>query len=928
MALPSARRARIEGAAGAVISVPLSPARRAEIEEVFDHALDLAADERNAWLSNRCANDSPLRFEVEALLHAHESPAGILERRITPLSTSLAPEPLRDRRIGPYRVVRELGRGGMGVVYLAERVDGEFRREVAIKLLRASPDAEELHRRFIAERQILASLSHPNIAQLLDGGTTGGELPYLVMEYVDGMPITAYCDSHGLDVATRLRLFVDVCRAVNSAHQNLVIHRDIKPGNILVTAAGQVKLLDFGIAKLLNSAMGGVAAPHTRTAFRVMTPDYASPEQVRGDPLTTGSDVYALGVVLYELLAGRRPYQIRTGADRELHELICEREPERPSTSATRRPDADDVEPSTPVAIASARGASPERLQRILTGDLDAIVMMALRKEPRRRYGSAELLAEDIERYLDGLPVLARRPGKAYYLGKFLRRHRTAATLGAVAAVSLIVGTAVAVKQSAAASAALLQSRQALHESEETANFLAGLFDVNVPAPGDAPPGTVEQLLARGMGQVEQLRNRPLMQARMLEGMGRVYENSGRLGEARLAYERSLALRHANGAGDSSDAATTLLHMANTLRLLGSYKSADTAAREALRIFETVNGSTHPSTAAAWQMMSMIAVYRSDIRESETYARRSVDILVAAYGLNDPRVGYSLETLAGALNRLGKHDEGERYMRQALALYEADKGPNDPSLILPLYRLAEAVVNYRADYDEATRLMERDFAIARASLGDGHPRTAYTLGMLADLESRRGNFEKAERMSRLSVETFEKSLGRHDLAVADGYIDRAKVFARVGRWAEAEAAQRTALAIYETLLGRAHPAYAGAMAGLCATHFRAGRLREAEAECRESIAIRDRAQGPRSLGIINALMVLGDMRIQRGELTTADSLYSTALSIVQEHLGDLPRPYDFLYPRIAALRDLQHRPAEAAEYRRKAGGKPVRPLDF
>jgi serine/threonine-protein kinase len=911
-----------------VISVPLSPARRAEIEDVFEQALDVDPKYRAAWLSTRCANDAALRLEVDALLHAHESPAGILERRITRPPETLVPEALRDRRIGPYRVVRELGRGGMGVVYLAERVDGEFRREVAIKLLRNSPDAEELHRRFIAERQILASLSHPNIAQLLDGGTTDGELPYLVMEYVDGMPITAYCDRHGLDIPMRLRLFVDVCRAVSSAHQNLVIHRDIKPGNILVTASGQVKLLDFGIAKLLNSAMGGVAAPHTRTAFRVMTPDYASPEQVRGEPLTTGSDVYALGVVLYELLAGRRPYQIKTGAERELHELVCEREPDRPSMSATRRPDPDDLEAPTVAAIASARGASPDRLQRMLTGDLDAIVMMALRKEPRRRYGSAELLAEDIERYLDGLPVLARRPGKAYYLGKFLRRHRTAATLGTVAALSLIAGTAVAVRQSAAASAALLQARQALHESEETTNFLAGLFDVNVPAPGNAPPGTAEQLLARGMGQIEQLGNRPLVQARMLEGMGRVYENSGRLKESKLAYERSLALRRSNGVGDSADAATTLIHMANTLRLLGSYAAADSAAWQALRIFERVNGPAHPSAASAWQMLSMIAVYRSDIRASETYARKSVDILVAAYGPNDPRIGYALETLAGALNRLGKNDEGERYMRQALTLYERDKGPNDPGLIVPLYRLAQAVSTIRQDYDEATRLMERDVAIARASLGDAHPRTAYTLGLLADLESRRGNFEKAERLSRLAVETFEKSLGKHELAVADAYADLAKVYARVGRWPETEATQQTALSIYEAVLGRGHPAYAGALAGLCETHFHAGRLREAEAECRESIAIRERSQGVRSLGSLNALMVLGDMRMKRADLAGADSLYSTAQSIIQEHLGDLPRPYDNLYPRLAALRDLQRRPAEAAEFRRKAGGKPVRALDF
>jgi serine/threonine-protein kinase len=913
----------------------LSPARRAEIEEVFEQALDLEPDSRGAWLSDRCAHDAELRARVEALLAAHESPAGILERRLPPATTALVAEPLRDRRIGPYRVVRELGRGGMGVVYLAERVDGEFRRQVAIKLLRNSPDAEELHRRFIAERQILASLSHPNIAQLLDGGTTEGELPYLVMEYVDGLPITTYCDRRGLDVAARLRLFADVCRAVNSAHQNLVIHRDIKPGNILVTPAGQVKLLDFGIAKLLNASMGGMDVPHTSTAFRVMTPDYASPEQVRGEPLTTGSDVYALGVVLYELLAGRRPYQIRTGSASELHELVCEREPERPSTWAKRPAPPDDPAAPLPAAIASVRGTSPDRLQRVLAGDLDAIVMMALRKETRRRYGSAELLAEDIERYLRGLPVLARHPSRAYYLGKFLRRHRTAASLGAIAVISLVASTAVAIEQSATArrerdraTAALTQARQALSESDETTSFLAGLFDVDVPAPGNAAPGTAEQLMARGMGQIEKLGNRPLVQARMLDGMGRVYQNSGRFADSKLAYERSLALRRAHGAGESAEAATSLVHMANTLRLAGSYAAADSAAWQALRIWEKVNGPADPSAAEAWQMLSMLAVYRSDIRASEAYARRSADILVSAYGVDDPRTAYSLEMLGGALHRLGRYQDGERYMRQALALYEREKGPNDPYLIVPLYRLAQAVATSRGDYAEAVRLMERAVAIGRASVGEDHPRTAYALGLLGDLESRRGNFDAGERLSRLAIEIFERTIGRRDVAVGDAYVDRAKVYSRVGRWADAEAAQRIAMTIYNNGFGRAHSVYAGAIAGLCEIHLHAGRLSEAEAECRESMAIRERALGANSLGMLNPLMLLGDIRVQRGELAAADSLYSAALLIVQEHLGTQPRAYDYLYPRIAALRDLQQRPQEAAELRRKVGGKPVRPLDF
>jgi serine/threonine protein kinase len=918
--------------------MPLSSARRAEIDEIFDKALDLRPEQRNAWLRGRCSHDPGLRAEVDALLAAHELPAGILERRLALAASASVDEPLRDRRIGPYRVVRELGRGGMGVVYLAERVDGEFRREVAIKLLRNSPDAEELHRRFIAERQILASLSHPNIAQLLDGGTTEGELPYLVMEYVDGLPITTYCDRHRLDTAARLRLFIDVCRAVSSAHQNLVIHRDIKPSNILVTPAGQVKLLDFGIAKLLNATISGMDAHHTRTAFRMMTPDYASPEQVRGESLTTASDVYALGIVLYELLAGRRPYQIRTGAARELHELVCEREPERPSAQAKREPSTGYTDGPTPAAIAAviaaARDTTPDRLQRELAGDLDAIVMMALRKEPRRRYGSADLFAEDVARYLRGLPVLARHQSRTYYVGKFLRRHRTAATLGAIAVLALVASTAVAVKQTATArrerdraTAALIQARQALRESDETTGFLAGLFDATVPAPGSAPAGTTDELIARGLGQIAQAGNNPLVQARMLEGIGRIYVNAGRFTEGLSSFERSLALRRANGEGESAPAATTLLHMANTLRVSGRYAAADSAARQSLRIFEKVNGPADPSLADAWQMLSMLAVYRSGLLAAEAYARHAVDIDIAAYGADDPRSAHAIEMLGGALNRLERYDEGERYMRQALVLYEREKGPNDAGLIVPLNRLADAVVNSRGDYAEAARLMERAVAIARATLGETHPRTAYALEMLGAIESRRGNFEKGERLSLAAVGIFDRALGRRDISVADAYDDLAKVYSRAGRWSEAEATQRIAIAVYDSSLGPAHGIYAGAVAGLCEIHLHAGRLDDAEKECRESLAIRARAQGA-TPGQINALILLGDIRTQRGDFAGADSLYSTAQSILQQYADGLTRPYQSLYPRIALLRDLQHRPAEAAELRKKVGGKPIRPLDF
>ncbi|HEX6049051.1 MAG TPA: serine/threonine-protein kinase, partial [Gemmatimonadaceae bacterium] len=682
---------------------------------MFEDALDLPTAAREAWLAARCGADTSLRAEVDALLAAHARTDGILDRPPLVAGGTGEVDPVRDRRIGPYRVIRELGRGGMGVVYLAERADGEFRRHVAIKLLRDSPDADELHRRFLAERQILASLGHANIAQLLDGGTTDGQLPYLVMEYVDGVPITTYCDTHRLDVHARLRLFMDVCEAVHAAHQNLIIHRDIKPGNVLVVESGQVKLLDFGIAKLVSDAAGALDTPNTRPAFRVMTPEYASPEQVRGEPLTTASDVYALGVVLYELLTGRRPYEFRTYAPRELQELVCERAHDPPSVAITRGERSSGEPAAHGDALAAARGVSVERLRRQLQGDLDAIVMMALRKEPRARYGSAELLREDIARCLDEMPVVAQRQSRAYHVRKFVARHRVAVAASLLAAGSLAVVTGVAMRQAATASrerdratAALERVEQTLQESEEMAGFLVGLFDVNALAPLGGLPGPMDDLLRRGALQIERFYSQPLAQARMLDAMGRVYRAVGRFPDARIALERSLVLRRANGGARTAEAATTMVQLADVLRLQGLYPAAESLSHAALALRRDVLGEGHPTNADVIAQLAGLAVYRGALAEAESLARDALALRRATLEPDDPRIGGGLELLSATLRRRGERVEAERRLEEAIALYERRLGPDDLTLTTPLLRLGE----YRSI--EPDRLGEAEPFLARA----------------------------------------------------------------------------------------------------------------------------------------------------------------------------------------------------------------------
>jgi eukaryotic-like serine/threonine-protein kinase len=921
-----------------------SAARREEIEAVFDDALDQPAAVRDAWLAARCGSDETLRAEVAALLAAHARTDGILDRmpRVSVGAASI--DPVRDRLIGPYRVIRELGRGGMGVVYLAERADGEFRRRVAIKLLRDSPDADELHRRFLAERQILASLGHPNIAQLLDGGTTDGQLPYLVMEYVDGVAITAYCDRHRLDVAARLRLFMDVCDAVHAAHQNLIIHRDIKPGNVLVIESGQVKLLDFGIAKLVNDAAGTFDAPNTRPAFRVMTPEYASPEQVRGESITTASDVYALGVVLYELLAGRRPYEFRTYAPRELHEQVCERTHDPPSVAVARseRDDRSDrVEPEPNgsrrgdvdvQAIAAARGVSVDRLRRQLRGDLDAIVMMALRKEPRARYGSAELLREDIARYLDEMPVVAQRQSRAYHVRKFVARHRGAVAAGILAASSLAVGTGVAIRQATVASrerdratAALARVEQTLEESEEMAGFLVGLFDVNALAPLGGLPRPMDDFLKRGALQVERSKSEPLVQARMLDGMGRVYRAVGRFPDARLALGRSLELRRANANGRSAEAATTMMHLADVLRMQGDYPAAESLSRAALSMRRDVLGRDHPSVADIIAQLAGLAVYRGALVEAESLARDALALRKATLPPDDPRIGTGLELLSATLRRRGERPEAEQRLEEAIALYERRFGADDLTLTTPLLRLAEYRSTERHRLNEAEPLLQRAVTIRERVLGSDHPQTAYALGSLAELRSAQGRHADAERLMRRAIDIHRQASGDENLAVAYGLGALTRIHLRAGQPAAAERTQREAVRLTEKVLGPRHSSFAGTLAGLAEVLLVLGRLDDASALYHRAIDVRRRALGG-EIGVVGLHIAgLADVHARRKDFTAADSLYRRAIELLSANTITVHPEVRDVYRRLADLHGAHGRRDDAARYRELAeGGESVR----
>ena len=430
----------------------MTPERWQQVSEALDKVLHSLAAERLEYLAEIAQSDPELHREVESLLASHDEAAP--EFLNAPALQSKQGEDqspqrrtLLGRRLSAYQIVELIGVGGMGEVYRAVRADDQYRKQVALKVVRGGQDSAFVISRFKNERQILASLDHPNISRLLDGGTTEDGAPYFVMELIEGEPIDQYCEHHRLDFGDRLRLFLEVCSAVQFAHQRLIIHRDLKPGNILVTADGATKLLDFGIAKILEPDTTANSFEPTLTEFRVLTPAYASPEQVKGEPITTASDVYSLAVVLYELLTGHHPYRSAGDTAEKVAQAVCEVEPKKPSTvvSAGRFSGHNTVELGAPASVRTDREA--EKLKKRLKGDLDNIVLMALRKGPQRRYGSVELLAQDIRRHLENLPVSARNDTVVYRISKFARRHRAGIAATCIVIVALVVGMAMTLQQ-------------------------------------------------------------------------------------------------------------------------------------------------------------------------------------------------------------------------------------------------------------------------------------------------------------------------------------------------------------------------------------------------------------------------------------------------------------------------------------------------
>ncbi|HYB32945.1 MAG TPA: protein kinase [Steroidobacteraceae bacterium] len=710
------------------------------LEEIFQSALDCAPESRAAFVDSACGSDSELHAEVDSLLAAHEQGDGdftqsaVFEEALKVLGQRTA-RLHEGRRIGPYRVLRELGRGGMSRVYLAERADQAFEKQVAIKVLERGLDTEELTRRFQSERQILARLDHPNITRILDGGTTEDGLPFLVMDYVEAEPIDQYCDARALDVAARLRLFQGVCAAVHYAHQNLIIHRDIKPGNVLVTRDGVPRLLDFGIAKLL--APETQPSESTRTALRRLTPEYASPEQVRGEALTTASDVYSLGVLLYRLLSGQSPYRARASPANALERAICEDQPQRPSAAAVRG------------GPAPAGEGTPDRLRRRLAGDLDNIVLMALRKEPQRRYASVEQFSQDISRHLANLPVIARSDTAGYRATRFILRHRTGVAATTAILMLLVAGVVGTSWQARVARAERARAQQQFNDVRKLATSFLFEFNSsiqNLPGATPARKLLVQRALEYLSKLAQQSQGDPGLQRELAEAYLKVGDLQGNPYEANLgdtpgaaeSYRKALAISAGLTAADGKDAqaqrylARSYQALGEVLPLLGKPTEGVVDLRKAAQTFETLVSKTP---------------HDRELRVQLADSYQSLGDLQGHSGLQN------LGDRAGALDSY----------RKAIAVFDAmaaetpgDQKARGGAAVMRIRigdmqqaggDLDAALENYRGALQRAQSLAAED------SKNDRFRRIlALSYRKLAELESRRGEFAPALQNARSAAE--------------------------------------------------------------------------------------------------------------------------------------------------------------------------------
>jgi serine/threonine-protein kinase len=791
------------------------------IKQVFLDALERPAAERAAFLRAEVGDDTAALSELEEMLAAHEDTGSLeIERKLAAVAESAgAPAEGAARegdRLGPWRLLRRLGEGGMGEVWLGERADGTYEQRVAVKLVRHGYQAAEMISRFSRERRILARLEHPNIARLLDGGVAPDGRPYLVMEYVDGVPITGYCTARGLDVRARVALFLTVCDAVSFAHARLVVHRDLKPANILVGEDGRPLLLDFGIAKLLEPDPDEDEAASTRPIDRVLTPEHAAPEQLRGEAVSAATDVWGLGVLLYELLTGERPYRFPTRSPTEIERILAERN-------------------APPPSAAVPAGS----LRKTLRGDLDAVALSALRKSVAERYPSAREFAEDLGRWLEGRPVHALRPSFAYRARKFVRRHLVPVASGAALAILLVAFAVSSRLQSRRVAVERDRARAEQAKAERAVDMLVGIFQTSDPT---VTPGgdtlRVADLLDRTEGQVEAIRDQPDLQSRLWQVLAGVSFVRSRPGHARELYERALDARRRAGEGDDLESAHLLHSIARITMIEKGPKAAEPLLRASLARLRGLLGERHADVAVALQDLGAVV---TDDGESIRLLEQSLTIRRGAVPPDSSGIAAVLNALAVRHWSTHELDAADSLFTQSLAFLSAQLPPDHPNVMTVRHNLA-AVAAQHGDFAKAVGMQRELLADRRRVFGDSTLDVAASCQALGVQLASEGHFEEARQLLTEAYRILAKCLGGDNDQVAEAARDLARACVLDGREAQALELMNEAVAISSRAHGAGSWETANYLSSRAVVSAEAGHLDQGVAEARAALATIEQAK--------------------------------------------------------------------------------------
>ncbi len=873
--------------------------RWGQILDIFDRVVELPREKRDAALDDLCGQDSTLRDEIEALLEEHLSATDLLDHSLQEASLQALSledsraEPALPECFGPYRIVSQIGTGGMGRVFLADR-QKPFRKVVAIKVLKRGMDSEEILARFEAERQILAHLDHEGICGVFDGGLTEDGRPYFVMDYVqEGRPFTDFCEENRLGIEARLKLFLAVCDAVQHAHSRLVVHRDLKPSNLLVSSRGQVKLVDFGIAKLLDPEMlGGFV---TRVEVRPMTPEYASPEQFRGEPLTTATDIYSLGVVLYEVLTARRPH-ISAAENGDLSKSIREQDPLRPS----------------------------EQAQILIPKDLDTIVLKALRKRAEERYSSVEALASDLQKLLDRRPISARPQTLGYRTRRFLQRNKVGVSVTAMLVVIGLLGVVMTIWQARVARSERDRARVEARKASQVTDLLIDVFEVADPirTKGADELTLHDFALQAEAGVVAELESQPEIQAKLRTAIARLQINLAHYERARQLLEASLEQQRDLFPEGHVDLAETLLALSQTLTLEARYPEAEVTIREALsleiegdelleaklfiqmgsiqerlgsrdlalanygralEIRRELLGVYHHKTAEVLGGLGVLRYAEGEFEEAAALMREAIEVKTAALGPTHHSVVHELNNLGATLAAMGDFEAAFEIHTQVLFQRRQLLGDRHPYVAFSLVHLGNLALSF-GRLDEAAELHREALEIREAVLDKGHAMVAASQAYLADVLSIQGLNSEAETLARESLSSRERLFGADGIPVAYSLDVLAGIAYRKGVAEQGRELLQRALQIHQQVGGGDHPKVARTLLllgrGLVAT----GEDEEARSMLEEAGRSYERLypDGHPELGTV--ALFLGDLAIRAGRTGEAGALYRQALSVREREL--------------------------------------------